>query len=383
VKKLLKGWLRVACVAAVGLGAVCVSTGRASEPPAVFPGKQWQRKGPAEVGLRPEKVEELVARLGVADDQENIPRMIFRDSPSGFGCIVKDGYLVRTWGDPEVKFKWYSSSKPVLTTLLFFAIRDGKVSGVDEPIARWGWGLRPEDRSMTFRHLANMISGYACAEGPGEAWAYNDFAIRLYALTLERVFGRSLNEAARHYFAPLQLQDGDLFHPRAHKGGGVVTTARDFARIGWFWLNRGNWAGCQLLPAEYFQLYMRPAVPGDMPRTRSEKPDDYLRIGTYGGGHNQTYDGPGIYGFTWWFNAPAGTSGRLAWPDGPRDAILTIGHGGNIMAMIPSHRLIVAARGNWGPLEPGRRSSRLNKTLRLIAEMVASPTSRPEKTNQP
>jgi len=83
---------------------------------------------------------------------------------------------------------------------------------------------------MTFRHLADMTSGYACADkdeqgkplSPGSRWAYNDYAIMLYARTLDKVFGGdggmsspsldALVVAARVRFtAPLQFQDVSLF----------------------------------------------------------------------------------------------------------------------------------------------------------------------------
>ena len=50
---------------------------------------------------------------------------------------------------------------------------------------------------MTFRHLADMTSGYGRPERPGEAFAYNDYAIQLYQLTLfDRVFQRTPEKAA-------------------------------------------------------------------------------------------------------------------------------------------------------------------------------------------
>ena len=50
-------------------------------------------------------------------------------------------------------------------------------------------GAGEKDRSMTFRHLGAMTSGYARPEPPGAAWSYNDYAIQLYQKTLfDRVF---------------------------------------------------------------------------------------------------------------------------------------------------------------------------------------------------
>jgi CubicO group peptidase (beta-lactamase class C family) len=221
---------------------------------------------------------------------------------------------------------------------------------------------------MTFRHLANMVSGYARVEPPGTAWAYNDYAFKLYALTMQDVFQQTLDEAALQRFAPLQFEDGSLFTSR--EGLGISTTPRDFARIGLFWLNRGNWNGSQLLPQSYFDNYMKPGVPNDLPGSSAET-SDYLGIGTHGGDTDQMPYGPGIYGFNWWFNAEVGTSGQLTWPDAPPDTFQANGHWGEeVVTIIPSLRMIVAARGYWGSFVPGDASTGMNQVLKLLVESV-------------
>lgn len=99
------------------------------------------------------------------------------DLLGGRGCVVKDGYVVKAWGDQSERSDWFSSAKPVLSTLLFRAITEGLVKSVDQPIADFGWPLQDKDRGITFRHLGAMTSGYRRPEGPGQAWAYNDYAI--------------------------------------------------------------------------------------------------------------------------------------------------------------------------------------------------------------
>ena len=142
----------------IGLALAC-DVSAAKE---VFPGKTWEQREPAQMGLDAAKLDKLAGQLG------------------GRGCVVKDGYVVKTWGDQAQVADWLSSAKPVLSTMLFFAIEEGKVRNVDQPIADFGWELMEKDRSMTFRHLATMTSGYARPEVPGAAWAYNDYGIQLY-----------------------------------------------------------------------------------------------------------------------------------------------------------------------------------------------------------
>ena len=153
----------------------------------------------------------------------------------------------------------------------------------------------------------------------------------------------------------------------------MSASVRDFARIAWFWLNRGNWAGKQLLPRAYFTEYMRPQVPKDLPLTQHGETDDYLKIGTYGGGSNHfSRSGPGIYGFNWWFNRTGRDhADRLTWPDAPDDTFLSVGAMGNSAAMIPSRgAVLVAAEANWGGLVGGGDRPRINHVLKLLAVAV-------------
>jgi CubicO group peptidase (beta-lactamase class C family) len=102
----------------------------------------------------------------------------------------------------------------VLSTLLLFAIAEGKVKSPDTPIRDFGWELKGKDEGITFRHLADMTSGFRRPEPPGAAYAYNDFAIQLYQKTLfDKVFRddpeRIANDPKRRGF--LGLEDGLKF----------------------------------------------------------------------------------------------------------------------------------------------------------------------------
>jgi CubicO group peptidase (beta-lactamase class C family) len=315
----------------------------------VFPAAHWQQREPSTLGLDGQKLDELAALLG------------------GRGCVIKDGWVIKSWGSQSQRGNWASSSKPVLSTLLFFAIDEGKLAGVDARVADQGWPFAEKDRTMTFAHLANMTSGYARPEPPGEAWAYNDYAVQLYQKTLfDHVFAGDPDRVAATRFAPLGLEDGLQFDPTRRR---LLTSVRDFARVAWFWLNKGNWNGRQVLPRRFFDDYQRPHVPPGLPLSRKAQTDDYLKIGTYGGESSHFNDGgPGLYGFNWWFNAPvAGVRGELAWPHAPRDTFMSVGAGGFCAVMIPSEKLVlVAAAANWGELEPGHADAIMNQRIRLL-----------------
>ncbi len=341
-----------------------VGDGTASSAPATmsvvvqhYPGATWETKTPAEVGLRAATLGALAASIG------------------GVGTVVRNGYMVYSWGDQTLKEDWASAAKPVMHTLLFFAVQEDRIASLDEPIGNWvlagtGGTLRPEDESITFEQLMNMTSGYARIDPPGAAWAYNDVASNLKSKLIGAIFGEPLDAPLRERLAPLQLEDGSLLTTRG--GYGVSTTTRDFARIGWFWMNRGNWRNQQVLSSTFFDDYMRTQVPGTLPR--SAGPDeDYLNVGSLGGvnGTDESDYLPGLFGASWWFNDTVGVTGLRAWPAAPLDMFQANGHWTReVMVMIPSLNLVVAARGAWGSFVPGDPSSGMNQRLQLLTSAV-------------
>ena len=65
------------------LFCVCITVveALAGETTPVYPGKEWAIKRPEQVGMDIEKLKEL------------------SDYADGFGCVVRHGYMVYTWGD--------------------------------------------------------------------------------------------------------------------------------------------------------------------------------------------------------------------------------------------------------------------------------------------
>jgi CubicO group peptidase (beta-lactamase class C family) len=326
----------------------------------VFPGASWSTRTPAEVGLDENKLDQFISNVG------------------GRGCIVRFGYMVKSWGgDPAVRVDWASCSKTVTSLMLLFAVYEGKIGSVDalvDPFVQslFGQQLIQKDRTMTFRHLANMVSGYALPEDPGSAWAYNDYGICLYNKTLfDGVFAEIPDTVITdpNRLGPLQFQDGSVFQSR--EGYGLYTSPRDFSRFGWFMLNKGNWNGQQILPVQYFDDYIKPGVAGDLTVTAGGTPNDYLNVWFTGGGADQTPYGPGVYGFNWWFNDTVGTSGNLMWPDAPADVYQANGHWNQeTLTIFPGDNMVVAVVGNLGSWEPGNDQSSTNQNLKLLKDAV-------------
>jgi hypothetical protein len=79
----------------------------------VFPSSTWSTRTPAQVGLSRAALDELRDATG-----------------NRAGVIIKNGYLVYSWGNIAAKFDWASAAKPLVSTMLFFAIRENRLPGV-------------------------------------------------------------------------------------------------------------------------------------------------------------------------------------------------------------------------------------------------------------
>jgi hypothetical protein len=93
-----------------------------------------------------------------------------------------------------------------------------------------------------------------------------------------------------------------------------------------------------------------------------------LKVGSYGGGTDQTQHGPGVYGFNFWFNEKSVATGQRVWPALPVDTYQANGMWNrDTVTVIPSLQMVIAVRGaNLGPFEPGKPDGVANQNLRLL-----------------
>ncbi|MHC4331263.1 MAG: hypothetical protein ACYSWW_24425 [Planctomycetota bacterium] len=87
------------------------------------------------------------------------------DYAGGFGCVVRHGYMVYTWGDASRRKDVASAAKPLYSHFLFKAVEDDRISSLDERASKWeprlnqiNKNLGHKDRNITWRHFANQIS---------------------------------------------------------------------------------------------------------------------------------------------------------------------------------------------------------------------------------
>jgi len=219
------------------------------------------------------------------------------------------------------------------------------------------------DERITWRHLLQQSSQWegelwgkptsvdaqSSREGtethgtpPGQGWAYNDVRMNLLALALTLLFGRSLADVLRdRVMVPLGASGRWSWHGYrtstivlerrpvqvvsggAHWGGGLFVPARDLARIGQLFLDRGMHGGTRLLSAEWIEQSWSPCP---------VKPE---------------------YGYLWWLN-----DDQIPWPGAPSTGRSARGNGGRHLLWVdPARELVLASHWTEEPLELIRQVS--------------------------
>ncbi len=348
------------------LVSLCLSIAeiRAVEMEPVYPGKEWAIKKPEQVGLDSKKLKEL------------------GDYAGGFGCVVRHGYMVYSWGDASRRKDVASAAKPFYAHFLFQAVEDGKISGLDEKVNKWEPRLNQinkdrgyKDRNIRWRDLANQISCYGLAEAPGTAYAYNDWQMALFWDTLfKKVYGVSYETVDADVLHPeltdqLQCQDNPTFTAFGVKDrpGRLAISPRDFARFGLLYLRRGRWKDKRLISREHATMAVASPLPNSIPRTDGQEAEmipGQHSIGSKRIPDNQC-DHVGSYSWLWWTNG-VDRDGDLHWPDVPVDTYGCFGHGGlRAMVVMPGKDLIIS----WNDTKI-RGSEMENHALRLLKDSV-------------
>ncbi len=351
---------------------VCITLGEVSagERTPVYPGKEWAIKTPEQVGLNVEKLKEL------------------SDYAGGFGCVVRHGYMVYTWGDAGRRNDVASAAKPLYAHFLFKAVEDGKIFNFNERINKWDLRLNRinknlgyKDCGITWRHFANQISCYGLAEAPGTAFDYNDWQMALFFDTLfQKVYGAKFATVDEEVLHPmltdkLQCQDNPTFMAfgTGDRPARLAISPRDFARFGLLYLRKGKWKDEQLISREYATMAVTNPLPNSIPRVgnvAAEMIPDQRSIGSKQIPDNQC-DHIGSYSWLWWING-VDREGVRHWPDVPVDTYGCFGHGGiRAMVVLPDLDLIIS----WNDTKIEGREKE-NHTLKLLADSVTSTTSR-------
>lgn len=259
-----------------------------------------------------------------------------------------------------------SITKSVTSLLWGVAQGEGRVPALDTPVLGLYpelAGLRAQGReAVTLRGLFTMTSGLAWQEplrygmsndetglywrtsqarylfdrpmSPTGGFNYNGGGTAVLADVLARRVGMPLPEYARRkLFVPLDITDWEWqqdLRGRPMAFAGLRMRPRDLAKIGQLVLQRGQWQGRQLVPAQWIDESLEPRV----------DTGDGLR-----------------YGYQWWSGTVEAAGGSHRWHAG-------FGNGGQRLFIVPSLDLVVVlTAGGYDDAASGRHASSVFRAL--------------------
>ena len=251
--------------------------------------------------------------------------------------VLKDGKIrfEQYWltGGRDVQWISWSVAKSFLATLVGIAVEEGYIESIDVPITRYVDSLNGSAyEGVSIKNVLQMSSGarwnedYSDAKSdihrlgavmagdsslatfvasivnetePGTVCQYNSADTQALGMLVVEATGRSISSYMQEKICePLGMESaGHWLVDNVDMEmvlGGLNLTARDFAKIGELYRNKGQWNGVQVVPKDWVES--------------SVKPDSaHLQAGkVIVGGHIL----PLGYGYQWW--VPEGDRGEFS-----------------------------------------------------------------------
>jgi CubicO group peptidase (beta-lactamase class C family) len=285
--------------------------------------------------------------------------------------IVQDGKVIASWGDISHKVNVRSVRKSLISALYGIGVAEGRIR-LDQTIGQLGIDDRPpslseSEKQATIRDLLMARSGIYHAAAyetpdakakrpqrgshpPGSYWYYNNWDFNTLGFIYQKLVGVDVFHGFEERIAkPIGIEDFSasdgkfVFEPSSDYAAYTFRlTARDLARFGWLYFNRGAWSDAQIVPAGWVDQSTKPWSQGDR----------------------------GLdYGYLWWV-LPEGVNWGQPSLAG---AYMALGYGGQGLAVIPQLRLVVVqlidVKEGQERIGGGREFAEL---LRLIAAAAGS-----------
>lgn len=216
------------------------------------------------------------------EDQKTVAFLVIRND-----SILYERYLNKY--EEEDIVASFSMAKSVISILIGIAIDEGKILSVDEPVTNYIPELAANGfDKVTIKHLLQMTSGLDYNEGyfnpfgnvatfyygtklrkevsklklkhePGEKFEYLSGNTQILGLVLERAIkDKTISEYLEEkLWIPLEMEYDASWSIDRKKDGiekaycCLNARAKDFAKIGRLYLNKGNWNGKQIVSEEW------------------------------------------------------------------------------------------------------------------------------------
>ena len=257
----------------------------------------------------------------------------------------------------------FSVAKSIVTSMMGKAIMEGKIKGLNQPVSdyfdEYKEGLASE---LTVGDLATMSSGMKWNEKyysvinitsesyftkdlrsvilrqkiidkPGQGFRYSSGDTQLLGMVIEKATGISLSEyLTEKFWIPMGAENYALWQIDSENYGMekayccIAATARDFARFGKLYINKGKWNDQVILDSSFVELSIKPSF----------KDSSY-------------------YGYGWWLYDYEG-----------KKVFTMNGHRGQFVISFPEENIIIVRQGDYN--EKGRVSYGTGDLYKYISE---------------
>lgn len=279
------------------------------------------------------------------------------------GMIIKNGYVIKQWGDIDRVDMTFSVTKSFLATMAGLAMDKGLIESAADKVGDYIWDGTfdgAHNSKITWSHLLQQNSDWSGELWGGKDWAdrpprngslddwknrklnepgtvmeYNDVRVNVLAYSLTHVWRKPMPAVLKEeimdkigasttwrwfgYDKAWTEVDGVQMKSvtgGGHSGAGLFINTEDMARFGLLFLNNGKWKTERLLSEKWIKEAITPSEPNVN------------------------------YGYMWWLNR----KGNRHWKGLSENIYYAAGFGGNFIVVDKENDLVVVTR--W--LEPNK-----------------------------
>ena len=236
----------------------------------------------------------------------------------------------------------FSVSKSIVTSMMGKAIMEGKIKGLNQYVSdffnEYEKGLASE---LTIGNLASMSSGMKWSEKyynpinitsesyftddlrsvilrqkienkPGQKFRYSSGDTQLLGMVIEKATGTTLSDyLTQKFWIPMGVETTALWQIDSEKSGMekayccISATARDLAKFGKLYINKGKWGDTEILDSTFVELSLKPV-----------------------------FDETPYYGYGWWLYEYEG-----------KKVFTMNGHRGQFIISFPDENIIIVRQG--------------------------------------
>tara|TARA_B100000900_G_C20513772_1_gene689145 strand:+ start:172 stop:1239 length:1068 start_codon:yes stop_codon:yes gene_type:complete len=278
------------------------------------------------------------------------------------GLIIKDGYIIASWGDTKRVDMTFSVTKSYLSAVTGIAFDKNLIKSEKDFVSNYVWDKTFDgemNRLITWEHLLTQSSDWFGSlfeinhwedrpdtdksiddwrtepqKEPGTYYKYNDVRVNVLSYSLLNVFRESLPKVLKKTIMdPIGASDTwrwfgyenswvnidgvktQSVSGGGHNGGGIFISSEDHGRFGLLFLNNGIWNGKRIISEEWIEKSITPS---------KINPE---------------------YGYMWWINSKQGEKYHTAdWKNIPTNIFYGSGFGGNKVIIIPDENMVVVGR---------------------------------------